>query len=329
MEIRNGGASDLMCYEPRTVYHYCSLEALFGILSSKSLWLTALESTNDGKELKFGSSLMVQTLNHMISNETDEEIRIILQDILDAPRKREYKKLTRKRYFGTSFVDKKDSLTHWDRYGSGGKGVSIAIDIGRLEHFFLIRTIPDICTRWIWHHKILYSHEEQCNYVENHMRSQIDGFSKIAKGFADPRLSQVLHYNTLTAITPIAKHDGFADENEYRLIFEEGQGEDTASFFARIANSTDDPNFFLDMSERLNETVAHLCLGKMDIKHSIIGGLIRSYYALNLSPMWGSLLVPEVIIGPKCYQNIKEIKSFLNANGLADTKVGVSQIPIR
>jgi hypothetical protein len=50
---------------------------------------------------------------------------------------------------------------------------------------------------------------------------------------------------------------------------------------------------------------------------------------MNLEHMWGDAFIPEVIIGPKCYQNKRELTSFLKANGLYGTKVRISEIPIR
>lgn len=56
---------------------------------------------------------------------------------------------------------------------------------------------------------------------------------------------------------------------------------------------------------------------------------IRSYKKLCLEAIWGSGVIPEIILGPMCVQNITELKYFLKTNGLEKTKVSISQIPIR
>ena len=43
----------------------------------------------------------------------------------------------------------------------------------------------------------------------------------------------------------------------------------------------------------------------------------------------GSGTIPEIILGPMCIQNRKELKYFLKANGLEGTKISVSSVPIR
>ena len=56
---------------------------------------------------------------------------------------------------------------------------------------------------------------------------------------------------------------------------------------------------------------------------------IRSYKNLCLDEIWGSGVIPEIIIGPQCVQNRNELQRFLKANGLEGTKVSISKVPIR
>ena len=56
---------------------------------------------------------------------------------------------------------------------------------------------------------------------------------------------------------------------------------------------------------------------------------IRSYIDLTLKEIWGSGLITEIILGPLCIQNKKELKKFINEFGLKGTKITVSNVPIR
>lgn len=60
-----------------------------------------------------------------------------------------------------------------------------------------------------------------------------------------------------------------------------------------------------------------------------IRGEIRSLHHLNLSKIWDSDLIPEIMLGPNCPQSKDELRTFLDANGLQGTKITESKIPIR
>lgn len=60
-----------------------------------------------------------------------------------------------------------------------------------------------------------------------------------------------------------------------------------------------------------------------------IRGEIRSLHHLNLSEIWDSDLIPEIRLGPNCPQSIEELRAFLDANGLQNTKITESKIPLR
>ena len=70
----------------------------------------------------------------------------------------------------------------------------------------------------------------------------------------------------------------------------------------------------------------------MDIqekKYSVFSTGIRSYYNLCLKEVWGEGLIPEIILGPMCTQDRKELRAFLNASGLRGTRIIESKVPIR
>ena len=116
-------------FKGKIIYHYCSLEALYSIVSSRSFWLTSLESTNDKKELKLGQKILNDLLQEMIYKERNTDMKKFLEKVLNAPTDLEYRKYryqTSYHYYGASFVEQPDSLTHWERYGNDGYGVSIA-----------------------------------------------------------------------------------------------------------------------------------------------------------------------------------------------------------
>ena len=77
---------------------------------------------------------------------------------------------------------------------------------------------------------------------------------------------------------------------------------------------------FLDFVAKLEIEKEHFMMSRAGI---------RSFHNLCLEEIWGSGLIPEIILGPMCVQNRKELERFLRSNGLGDTKVSVSKVPIR
>ena len=312
-------------FKEKIVYHYCSLEALYGIISSRSLWLTSLSSTNDKKELSYGKSFLNETLTEMIGNEKYTKIKPMLFKMLDAYNiKLEENKYLAKYFYGASFVEKKDSLIHWERYGNRGKGVCIAINLWMIDNYFLNYPLPNICTSWIYYDDIIYGKELQKQSIEGYICNRLKDF----EGKNVPNLCELIYYVALSFIKPLFKHEGYIDEHEYRLILKEGELESMASYYHEIAKKDNDELFF-NISKHMIEAASNLKLQKCDKEYGIFNGGIRSYYAMSLHKLWGDALIPEIIIGPKCYQNKAELKSFLVQNELSGTKLSVSNIPIR
>lgn len=56
---------------------------------------------------------------------------------------------------------------------------------------------------------------------------------------------------------------------------------------------------------------------------------IKSYRNLCFNEVWGSGVIPEVILGPLCRQNKDELESFLESNGLYGVEISDSKVPIR
>ena len=55
-----------------TVYHYCSVETLYKIISNRELWLTDITKSNDSKELQFAVENFTRILKQRIHNEEDK-----------------------------------------------------------------------------------------------------------------------------------------------------------------------------------------------------------------------------------------------------------------
>lgn len=309
------------------VYHYCSLQALFSIITSQSFWLTSLNSTNDKKELIYSKSIFETALNELIQDESYKELNEHLQKIKNAPKSKI--RIKANNYYGMCFVRNKDSLTHWERYANNCKGVCIAVNLSVLDNW-LSYNVLDWFTKWLRHSKVVYNYDEQIKKMKSSLTDELVHYDNtVLKPAGEalrnhPEVYSVFYYNTLSRYRPIFKHTGFMDENEYRLIFEEGDGESTIKLVKSL-----DVECAPTIANNLENVLGTLNLKLEHKKFSLFGDSIRSLYALSLREFWSDTLIPEIIIGPKCYQNKKELIAFLKANGLLMTKVRVSNVPIR
>ena len=317
-------------FEENIVYHYCRIEALYGIISSRSLWLTCLDSTNDKKELAYGKTLLDATLQEMLLSETDKYDKNVIEKILLSPAIKEFKKhRPNYKYYGASFVKSKDSLTHWDRYGNCSQGVCIAINVWMIKNFLNCFALPDIATSWIKFGKIIYEEKSQKEDLIELILAMINGFGKETNLLEISNICNAIYYSALSQVKPLYKHTGFSDENEYRLILEEGQSEKLSDYLGGLDVEESNRELFANISQHIKEAAEELSLCLKHKKHCVMGNYIRSYYAMHLNKIWGDALIPEIVLGPKCFQNKKEMMSFLKANGLPNTKVTISEIPIR
>ncbi|WP_166959341.1 hypothetical protein [Yeosuana marina] len=135
----------------------------------------------------------------------------------------------------------------------------------------------------------------------------------------------------MTTLKPIFKHTGFSSEKEHRIYLMEGEAETAAKLMQDMINesNTDNHVLFKNISRNITNLATKLQVRKNDKLHGVFKDGIRSYYALDLKEIWNDSLIPEIILGPRCFQNKRELKSFMKQCNLNRTKIEVSQIPIR
>lgn len=321
-------------FKDKIVYHYCSVKALYGILNSRSFWLTSLEFSNDSMELKIAKKIIEQAIEELKKEYKETEYLAMFKKIQNAPNDKKYIKFRPKyKYYGLSLVENKDSLTHWERYADNCKGVCIGLNIPLIRHLFSNYALPDIVANWIQTSEILYSYKEQVDYAKASIMAKISGFEQIT----DNNLANVEHiftsvyYATLATLKPRFKHLGFSAEGEHRVYLEEGEAEETSQYLKRNAELfvTKNKELFFNISKHTYELAKSLQVLTTDKKYGVFVDTIRSYYSMNLSEIWSDTLITEIILGPKCFQNKNELKSFLKSCDLYKTKIEVSKVPLR
>lgn len=321
-------------FKDKVVYHYCSLDALYGILNSKSFWLTSLGSSNDSMELKIGKEVLAQAIEELKQDYKEDKYLSIIQKIEDAQKDKKYIKHRPKyKYYCLSFVEEKDSLTHWERYANNSKGACIGFNIPLLINLFLNYKLPDIVSSWLQIAEVLYTHEDQLKYTKSFLMKNIAESDKMNDG----KLLEVEHYpssvyySALSILKPRFKHFGFSSEKEHRIYLEDGEAEKTSKHFKEIVENQiiSNKKLFLNISKNIYELAKSLGILTSDKKYGLFKNSIRSYYSMNLSEIWSSVLIPEIILGSKCFQNKRELQSFTKSCGLDRTNIQISKVPLR
>jgi hypothetical protein len=107
-----------------TMYHYCSLEGLLGIIRSRSVWASNSQYLNDFRECKHAQdalSLSLDLLRKQVSE--DSALASITETCIECARRVSLDE--EMHVFVASFCSQGDKLSQWRAYAQNGKGVSV------------------------------------------------------------------------------------------------------------------------------------------------------------------------------------------------------------
>lgn len=128
---------------PRHLFHYTDLEAVKGILTSKSLWLSKFTSTNDISEIR----LAIQHFQAFVEKEArhaGEDARSLLSEA--AARLASFR---RTNICLASFCEEDDLLSQWRAYGNDGRGIALGfstpglVEVAKRHKLSLYRCVYD------------------------------------------------------------------------------------------------------------------------------------------------------------------------------------------
>ena len=321
-------------------YHYTSLDALFSIVTSKTFRLTSLKSSNDKKELYYKPEEFISNFSNICNNEKDESTKKYLYLVEESIKNNEqqfFEECKKKvSPYALCLSEKKDNLTHWDRYASGCTGVCIGFNTSSLEVHMQRMAITAFGVGLYDVGKVFYSLEQKEKYIRSIvikiMNALKDALSKkrpIEKGDITGIIQENGYIYAAVAymrLMKFSKNSSFMDEDEVRLYHDSTSIKDTLNLIDQVASSLE-PELQKNLKKNFMEFVKQLHLREERFFMAKSG--IRSYKELCLEEVWGSGAIPEIVLGPLCIQNRNELKRFLKANGLEGTKISVSQVPIR
>jgi len=278
------------------IYHYCSLEAFYSIITNKSFWLFSLSSSYDLKELTEAETIIDKIL-------TEEKYKSI-----EKPDE----------FYSLSCTSRRDSASHFNKYADNDKGVCFGIDINAFKKYFKNTSLMHPYFGYLFFPEVIYDDnqkekeikrylEERLSYIEQPDKVDAKEFHEILiaaspKQYKDA-LKKLTYTNTLSRFKPKLKIENYKDESETRILFCRSQFQLYKKFFKA---NPDLYNAHVKPAEELNLNE--------EPEFKVRSGVMRKYIELGLEAIWDKQPIKEVILGPNCKANIDEFNEFLELN---------------
>lgn len=211
------------------LWHYTDAGGVIGILSSRTLWATNIDSLNDSAELHHGFVVLDSVMEEVRSSRYIARTqKRYLERVLEEARSES----VRRKLFVFCASEARDSLSQWRGYG-GGPGYAIGLESKRaplIAHdsdFVSARTV--LPSQWS---KVVYSPTNQkrlaaeaLGYIAYKSPSNLDD---------SPALRFILGEDAfyLTRIAACLKHPSFEEEREVRVLFDASEVESAILFRA-------------------------------------------------------------------------------------------------
>jgi hypothetical protein len=269
---------------PDELFHYCPNGSFYGIISSKTLWLSNSEYANDPNENKIAIDILID-----ISKDSSDSItKSFANKVLDGGL----------RFIGqmTAFVfcmsESKDELNQWRIYADNGYGYALGFN----PQYFIVNNLwipfvdiyafPKIDK--IYLSKCIYDYSEQRSIVETLLKYYA---STENPGFINNIVGFLIH---LRFISSIFKHKSYSSENEWRI-------------FCWPLTSFPQPE--IDIKHSLFFRSRERLIIQY-IKQNFLEGSIGNNYP-----------VKSIVLGSNVRNQISEIRSFLNFTDPAYTSI--------
>lgn len=322
---------------PKEVYyHYTSLDALYSIVKSHTFYLMSLRSSNDRTELYYKPETFISDITKLYEVEehtSTKKFYGLMKKSWEEHEDSITKELkARKQPYALCLSDKKDNLTHWDRYAYKCQGVAIGFNVRAFDILYRRTDSSGFALGLFDFGQALYTQEDINKAIRRAMIKSAEGLSQMNKKFGESieetisKSGYLFMGSIYSNIMKFAKTNAFVDEDEFRIYFDSKNISSTLSLIDSGKGQIND-ELYKNIRKNFVDLVDTLELGKENFAITRSG--IRGYHKLCLDKIWGSGVVPEIVLGPMCVQNKNELQRFLKCNGLEGTKITISSVPIR
>ncbi|MDY4483031.1 MAG: DUF2971 domain-containing protein [Butyricicoccus porcorum] len=297
---------------PNVVYHYCTVETFFHIISNHTLRLSDIEKSNDFMEKKWAIRQCLQHIENNLSNpaypcaEQPE-----LASALLAEMKRQFHDYNTM-ILAACFSSRRDLLSQWRGYGDNGYGVCIGVASGtefreafrRAERYLILKGSCSLPSGLLFH-SIKYSTKEIeatcmrlfCIYMRwLPLRTSVETAAAELVRMMYPAL-------------PFFKSSAFSEEAEWRCVYYpelpappyETETFDEARFQQLLS---------AQMVEQELDNFRMQPLGYRLRQNNLV-----PYRDVLFDPPCGPF-IQSITIGPKCPLDRETVKLFLERSGI-------------
>lgn len=308
-------------------YHYTSIHAFYNIISSKSLWLTSLKTSNDKEELFYNYQLYKEDCQKVIPHFNPQYQKVLL-DILELEKERFLEIENFKSHpFGLSFTNQADNLAHWSLYANNQKGITLGISKKEFMNSVYNKEKLEYSLMSLPWMKVCYTHEERQQCIYTMIKNSLTLYERyLSRGNPfNHDIAASFVYLPFHMLKKFCKNEKFKVEEESRIFWEQSYLEYYKIIFKYNGELHPLYKTFIEECENIRTK----CQISESENFQIFGETIKPYLSLNLSSCWNSSLIKEVIIGPKCPQHEENLRLFLDNHGLTETEIKVSKIPLR
>lgn len=280
------------------LYHYCSLATFFNIIQNRSIWLSDVQKSNDSLELISMRKLFVSQMDKEINKKIIQynldmnwERAIQLYDLQKEAYDEIRKVISKHLVFCLS--ENGDLLSQWRGYADDGNGVAIGFKKNFLNKINELNTEQFPQRReYFQFDQVSYDESAANDFIEN--ESGLDMFSS-CKNTDEERLCLRNALSKVAIVAPFHKTDAFSEEREWRMIITYMLWNFECPDFSHYNNS----DFIFKNIEYTvcqRKLIPHVEVIFPDIKKAIA----------------------SITIGPKCSENIIDIRNFLISMGVLE-----------
>lgn len=276
------------------VWHYTKLEAFLSIFKNKELWLSNLKYTNDPLEGEFSYAEFDNILKGLSQNPKYE---LIYKQFLNMPK--DIFKIDSNIY-SISFSKKDDRMQHWQVYGDAFHGIAFRVNVTKIKE--MIEKLG-FANQYLYYLEMKYNHNDLEEFLNHYISELLEQYKSYDLNVILPNIIMSAYNMALLQ----NKSDIFLGENETRFALCETFMENTLD---SISNYDEEKNLLDEYG-----------FGPNCKKFYFSKGLIKSRYAIDLKTIWEEGLIDEVVIGPLCNQDPRELRDFLISVGLKNVKI--------
>ena len=190
---------------PAHLFHYTDLEAVKGIFTSKSLWLSKFTSTNDISEI-------VLAIHHFQAYVGGQAGRVDAEEgklLREAAEQLEGFRHTN--ICLASFCEEHDLLSQWRSYGNDGRGIALGFNSTAL------RALAGRNALRLY--RCVYDQAEHARIAADLVAMLLESFRAHSPRTPEVRAELLAQFNAaFLHVAPVIKDHRFGEEREWRLV---------------------------------------------------------------------------------------------------------------